>query len=56
MEGFLLNTIAVSGSVGIFFVTFFLMKYFYLKTRCDKLRNKGKGKRLGRKIGRRILK
>ena len=56
MEGLIINIIATLGSGVIFTVVFFLIYYMYLKGNGGKIRDKGKNKRLGKRLGGRILK
>ena len=50
MEGFIINLIVTTGFSGIFLMVFFLIYYFYLKGTGGDIRDKGKNKKLGKRI------
>ena len=56
MEGFIINLIATLGYSGIFLMIFFLIYYMYLKGAEGDIRDKGKDKRLRKRLRERILK
>ena len=56
MEGFIINIIATMGFSVIFLVIFFSIYYLYLKSNGEDVRGEGKDKRLGKRLGKRILK
>ena len=56
MEGFIINLIATLGFSMMFIAVFFLIYYIYLKGNGGDIRDKDKDKRLGKRLGGRILK